>query len=485
MRVYAGGRGDITEDVIASRPFFLYLLRMVKDTVPNLHDPIAALATPWGESAIAVIRVSGEDCIGKIDSLFKGLKGEEKLARKKGYSLSRGYLYDPAAEETVDEVLAAVYRAPHSYTGEDAVELFCHGSPAAVKKTLTLLYRSGFRRANPGEYTLRAFLNGKMDLTRAEAVNEIIHAGSDKARRLALHRLSGGIEKIINGLKSRLVDFLSAVEVRLDYPEEEHEHGGLPAEQLDGMIGDMRELLGTYRAGRLYQEGASVALAGRTNSGKSTLFNLLLREDRSIVSEFHGTTRDFIEGVIAVAGIPVRLYDTAGLREAEHPVEAEGIRRSGSLIQNADLVVYLVDAVEGLTAEDKAFFKEHETDRRVVGVWNKCDISRRKPPQGFTGLSALSGQGLRDLERQIEKRLIGEGPRETDAPVIDSLHQKQYLEQGLAALRRAREALVRDVSLDLLAVDLKEGLDCLGYITGEVTSDEILQAMFARFCVGK
>jgi tRNA modification GTPase len=462
---------------------------MAEHTDLNLHDPIAAPATPWGQSALAVIRVSGTNCIEKMDALFRGLKGEEKLAGKRGYSLSRGYLYDPADGEAVDEVLAAVYRAPHSYTGEDAVELFCHGSPAAVKKTLALLYQTGFRRATPGEYTLRAFLNGKMDLTRAEAVNEIIHADTDKARRLALQRLSGGIEKIINGLKSRLVGFLSAVEVRLDYPGEEYEHdalsGTLSTEVLDGIISEMQALLDTYRAGRVYQEGATVVLAGRTNSGKSTLFNLLLREDRSIVSEVHGTTRDFIEGAISVAGIPVRLYDTAGLRAAEHPVEAEGVRRSGNLINNAELVVYLVDAAAGFTAEDEAFFAEHKADGRIIPVWNKCDIGHGKPPRGFAAVSALSGQGLRELEREIEERLIGGGPREFGAVVIDSLHQKQYLEQGLAALRRAREALGGGVSLDLLAVDLKDALDSLGYITGEVTSEEILRAVFERFCVGK
>ncbi len=483
--VYPARHMSAAGNDIASQAFFLYLLGMVKHKDLNPHDPIAALATPWGESAIAVIRVSGGGCIEKIDALFKCGKGEETLARKKGYSLSRGVLYDPRDKQAVDEVLAAVYRTPHSYTGEDAVELFCHGSPAAVKKTLALLYQTGFRQANPGEYTLRAFLNGKMDLTRAEAVNEIIHAGSDKARRLALNRLSGGIEKIIDGLKSRLTDFLSAVEVRLDYPDEEYERGVLSPGPLDGIIGEMRALLDTYRAGRIYQEGVTVALAGRTNSGKSTLFNLLLREDRSIVSEFHGTTRDFIEGAVSVAGIPVRLYDTAGLRAAEHPVEAEGIRRSGNLIQNADLVVYLTDAAAGLTAEDEAFFTAHRGDGRLIRVWNKCDIGRGRPPRGFAVLSALSGQGLRELEREIEKRLIGEGPRESEAAVIDSLHQKQYLEQGLAALKRAREALDLGVSLDLLAVDLKEALDALGYITGEVTSDEILRAMFSRFCVGK
>jgi tRNA modification GTPase len=353
-----------------------------------------------------------------------------------------------------------------------------------LKKTLSLLYEIGFRQANPGEFTLRAFLNGKMDLTRAEAVNEIIRAKSDKARKLAMHRLSGGIEKIIDSFITRLIDFLSSVEVMIDYPDDAYEHHELDPSLLSVLKTEVANLLASYRAGRLYQEGATVALAGCTNCGKSTLFNLMLKEDRSIVSEFHGTTRDFIEGTITVGGIPIRLYDTAGLRLAEHPVEAEGIRRTARIIGSADVIIYLIDGSQGLTKEDRTFFKK-EPESRLLKVWNKSDLNRQQMPEGFIPLCALSGQGLPKLEKALLDLLLGQSPLETDSPVIDSLRQKQHLEIALNALERAEQACKNRISLDLLAEDVKHALDALGKITGEVTSEDLLKAMFAKFCVGK
>jgi tRNA modification GTPase len=455
---------------------------MVKETTLKLHDPIVALATPWGESAIAVIRASGEDCIKKITGVFKGTG---KLSTKKSHTVNYGTLCNPKDGELVDEVLAAVYCAPHSYTGEDAVELFCHGSPAAVQKTLGLLYEQGFRQANAGEFTLRAFLNGKIDLTKAEAVNEIIRAKSDKARKLALHRLTGSIEKIINSFKTRLVEMLSAIEVMIDYPDEQYEHHVNTPQELKKLITEVRALLATYKAGSIYQEGVSIALAGRTNSGKSTLFNLMLKEDRSIVSDVHGTTRDFIEGAIAIQGVPVRLYDTAGLRSTDHPIEAEGIRRTDRIINNADIIIYLIDGSLGVCREDENFINQYNSSGRLLTVWNKCDITREKIPKAFLALSSLTGQGLQHIEKAIVFLLLGNSPLESEGPVIDSLRQKQYLEQALAALNRAETGCKNKVSYDLLAVDIKEALDACGHITGQVTSEEILHTMFSKFCVGK
>ncbi|MBN1798643.1 MAG: tRNA uridine-5-carboxymethylaminomethyl(34) synthesis GTPase MnmE [Spirochaetales bacterium] len=455
---------------------------MVKESAFDLHDPIVALATPWGESAIAVIRTSGEDCIKKIAGVFKGT---DNLSNKKSHTVNYGTLYNPKDGELVDEVLAAVYHSPHSYTGEDAVELFCHGSPAALQKTLKLLYEQGFRQADAGEFTLRAFLNGKIDLTKAEAVNEIIRAKSDKARRLALHRLAGSIEKTINSFKTRLVDMLSALEVMIDYPDEQYEHNEFPPQEFKKLLAEVHALLATYKAGRIYQEGVGVALAGRTNSGKSTLFNLMLKEDRSIVSDVHGTTRDFIEGSIAIKGIPVRLYDTAGLRSTDHPVEAEGIRRTDKIITNADIIIYLIDGSLGVCGEDEKFINQYKSGGRLLVVWNKCDLSGKKVPKAFIPISSLTGQGLQNMEKAIVFLLLGSSPLESDGPVIDSLRQKQSLEQALAALKRVETGYKNRVSYDLLAVDIKEALDAFGHITGQVTSEEILRAMFSKFCVGK
>jgi len=455
---------------------------MVKETALALHDPIVALATPWGESAIAVIRTSGEGCIKKIAGVFKGTG---KLSAKNSHTVNYGSLYNPENSELIDEVLAAVYHAPHSYTGEDAVELFCHGSPAALKKTLSLLYCHGFRQANAGEFTLRAFLNGKIDLTKAEAVNEIIRAKSDKARKLALHRLAGSIEKIINSFKARLVDLLSGIEVMIDYPDEQYEHREFSLQELRRLLTEVRTLLATYKAGRIYQEGVSIALTGRTNSGKSTLFNLMLKEERSIVSDLHGTTRDFIEGAIAVQGIPIRLYDTAGLRSTDHPVEAEGIRRTDKIINSADIIIYLIDGSRGICKEDEAFLNQYKSSGRLLAVWNKCDISRKKIAEAFIPLSSLTGVGLHQVEKAIVILLLGGSSLESDSPVIDSLRQKQYLGQALDALERTEAGYKKKISFDLLAVDIKEALDAFGHITGQVTTEGLLQTMFSKFCVGK
>jgi tRNA modification GTPase len=381
-----------------------------------LNDPIAALATPLGKSAIAVIRTSGEGAIGLVDRLFEGKK---TLSEQAGSTLARGTLVDPASGERIDEALAAVYRAPASYTGEDAVELYCHGGIPTIVRVLSLLRTVGFRDAAPGEFTLRAFSNGKMDLSRAEAVNEIVNARSDRARELALARLSGALFEKIDAQKKKLVEVLGGIEVMIDYPDESYEHQSVSVRVLEEAAGEIGSLLATYQLGKIFQEGVSVAVAGRTNAGKSTLFNLLLKEDRSIVSEQHGTTRDFIEGAITVAGIPIRLFDTAGLRATDHPVEREGIRRTGQLLEGASLVIYIVDATSGLDEADERFFAEH-AGGKLIKLWNKIDLDGKKPPAGFIRFSAMTCVGLPELEAGRDRfRTAKAGARESASGASD------------------------------------------------------------------
>ena len=290
----------------------------------EIYDPddrIAALATPWAESAIGVIRVSGAGSIEAVDALFAGSRSLTEAEPRK---LFLGTLRDPSSEEALDEVMAVSFKGPASYTGQDCVELYCHGSLPGLQKILSLLFRSGFRQASPGEFTFRAFVNGKMDLTRAEAVQEIVSAKSGKAQAMALNRLSGAVETHINRMKSLAVGIAASFEIQLDYPDDEVETPEPPLKELDEIEKDLRVLIDSYQVGRIYQEGVVVALAGRTNAGKSSLFNLFLKEDRSIVSDIHGTTRDFLESWISLGGIPIRLYDTAGLRKSEDPIEEEG-----------------------------------------------------------------------------------------------------------------------------------------------------------------
>jgi tRNA modification GTPase len=443
-------------------------------------DPIAALATAAVSSALAVIRVSGPGSL----SLLSGLvKGGRDAARMKGHTIHRLVLHDGG--EDVDEVLLAVYKAPRSYTGQDSAEIFCHGGLPVIQRVMSLLTRCGFRPAGPGEFTQRAFLNGRMDLTRAEAVNEIVRAKTDKARALALQRLSGAVEKRIRAARDALVELRAALEVMIDFPEDE------PGDVIDdgklrATVGMLESLTGTYRRGRIYQEGVAVVIAGATNSGKSSLFNLLLRQERAIVSEIHGTTRDWLEGMVSLSGIPVRLFDTAGLRPSSDPLEIEGIRRTEEVIRAADAVVYLVDGSRGVAAEDREFTDDRRAAAPLLPVWNKIDLPGVPPaPAGYIAVSAATGQGLDALEKAVAEAVLGGPTLESGEPLIDSQRQKDLIQRALAALARFGEARSRGITPDLLAVDLSDALDALGEITGEVTSAEVLDRMFSAFCVGK
>jgi tRNA modification GTPase len=456
------------------------------------REPIAALSTPWGRSALALVRVSGTGSLELLAGLFEPAGA---LQAAPGHAAVHGRLRDPqAGGEPVDEVLVIVYRAPRSFTGEESAEICTHGSPLIVGRVLDLLGRAGFRPAGPGEFTLRAFLNGRLDLTQAEAVNEIVRARTDRARALALRRLAGSIESRIRLLKEKLLALQAAVEVRLDYADEdlgEELSGGpaalAPGGELEALEADLAELASTYRIGRLYQEGVTAVLAGRTNSGKSTLFNRLLREERAIVSDSPGTTRDYLEGGIELEGVPVRLIDTAGYREGGDPVEREGQRRTDALVEGAQLVLYLVDAASGLQAEDLRFLSQRSGRTGLIPLWAKADLPAAGPvPAGFLAVSAVTGLGIGELARRLGRQILdGVGPACGEEAVVDSLRQKDLLDRALACFRGFRQGLAAGTSLDLLAVDLREALEALGRITGEVVTQDILEEIFSRFCVGK
>ena len=443
-------------------------------------DPIAALATPAASSALAVIRVSGT---GSLQILSTIAGGKRDLGALPGHTIHRRIIRDGA--ENVDDVLLAVYRAPKSYTGEDSAEIFCHGSLPVIQRLLSLLTRSGFRAAGPGEFTQRAFLNGRMDLTRAEAVNEIVRAKTDRARGLALERLGGAIEKRIMAARAALLELRASLEVLIDYPDDES-GDTIDPNTLEEAFRLLEGLTRTYRRGRIYQEGVAVAIAGATNSGKSSLFNQLLRQERAIVSETHGTTRDWLEGTVSLEGIPVRLLDTAGLRPSSDPLEIEGMRRTRQVIGSADAVVYLVDGTLGENGADGEFIGTWVGPAPLVPAWNKTDLPGLLPaPDGFIPVSAATGQGVERLVAEIVGAVLGGRTEETGEPLIDSERQRDLIDRALVALGRFRQARARGVTADLLAVDLSEALDALGEITGQVTSAEILEKMFSRFCVGK
>jgi len=447
-------------------------------------DCIAALATPFGESALAVIRTSGA---GSIESLAKLTENPESLEKAGGNTMVFGYLKDPDTSEQIDQVMFGIFRAPKSYTGEDSVEMYCHGSIPGIDRILQTLFSHGFRQAQGGEFTLRAFLNGKMDLTQAEAVHELVTARTRTAQHLALGRLKGSIYHQIDGYKKLLIRVQAGVSIQLDYPDDEVEEIPWDFEVLDRIQKGLETLLASYSTGRLFQEGVVVALAGRTNAGKSSLFNLFLKEDRSIVSAIPGTTRDYIEAPLSLKGVPVKLYDTAGLRVIEESIEQEGIRRTTQVMGRSDCILYLVDGTQGLTPEDEEQLATWE-QRPLIRVWNKIDAEGvLRTPAGFLPLSATTGEGFSSLEDRLYTEAVksrGAGLEGTDA-VIDSARQKRCLEDTLGALADLQQGIAQRMPLDALALDLQRALGALGEITGEVTREDILDAMFSGFCVGK
>jgi tRNA modification GTPase len=466
---------------------------MLGDTLANsnFEHPIAALATAT-PGAIAVIRCSGERCIDLVASVFDR---PTRLRSASGNSLHHGYVVD-AGGVRVDEVVAAIYRAPASYTGEDVVEVFCHGSASAARLVLTALLKAGFRAAEPGEFTRRAFLNSKLDLTQAEAVNEVVRAQTSRAHALAVDRLNGSVAGLLARLRARLVAVMSQVAALLDYPEEDTPDARLDLEEIRHIEDDLLSAAATYDTGRILQEGVRVAIAGRTNAGKSALFNQILRQDRSIVSDTHGTTRDYIEALVDVRGIPVRLFDTAGLRSPTEAIEEEGIRRTRTIISAADLVLYVVAADAGFCEEDTRGLEEIAKRSPHVVVWNKVDIepataSKGGPettrPADAVPVCSLTGEGIDDLNRVVERLLLGDqSPGEFSGEVvIDSARQYDLLTRAAESLRVARDTASRGIPADAVAVDLQDALDAIGEITGEIASAEILDAMFGAFCVGK
>ena len=462
----------------------------------NDERPIAAIATALAPAALAAIRLSGDRT---VDLLAERFSRPEALRRAGGHTMHHGSILD-AGGRAVDEVLVAVYRRPRSYTGEESAEVFCHGSPAGVRRVLAVLLSSGFAAARPGEFTRRAFLNGRLDLTRAEAVNEIVSAHTAHAHALALDRLEGSVEAAVGEVRAELIAMMAQLAVQLDYPEEETGPVEVDADRLRRAGERARSIASTYGRGRLFQEGVRVAIAGRTNAGKSALFNRLLRHDRSIVSDVHGTTRDYVEALIDVDGIPLRLYDTAGLRASNESVEEEGIRRSHEIISGSDLVLYVVDASSGLTADDRERLDWIRPRTPALLVLNKSDLApasssaggaepgpwARSEPDAATRVSAWTGEGIDELNAAVSAALLRAAAGATASDVvIDSERQHALLLRAAEAVDRTVESLEAGVSADATAVDLQEALDAVGEITGEVASAEILDAMFAGFCVGK
>ena len=445
----------------------------------NTEDCIYALATAWAKSAIAVVRVSGKGC---IEALAKAIGGKTDILSKPSNTAVYCRLVSPKDGHLVDDVVLTLYRGGHGYTGEDAAEISCHGGLQVVREVLSTMAELDFRQALAGEFSLRAFLHGKMDLTRAEAVNELINAQGSQGRAMALRRLNGDLWRRIDHIKATIVEIMGIIEVQLDYSEDEiGEDLTFPMDKLDSAIGELGAIRDSYNTGRLYSQGARVVLAGPSNAGKSSLFNLFLKEDRSIVSPQKGTTRDYIEALCSIGGIPVRLYDTAGFRSlSESEIEEEGIRRSHSLVDSADIIIYMVDSSDTVSLDEKMI-----SDPRCIPVLNKVDLAD-KDMKGFVRLSVTTGLGFSELCEKITQKLTSDlAVSDESALVIESERQRENLSRSATSLSAAKLAIKEGLPLDIVSMDIQEALEALGELTGEVTTDDILDRIFGSFCVGK
>jgi tRNA modification GTPase len=451
-------------------------------------DTIAAISTPLGEAGIGIVRLSGPDAWRIAGRIFRPRRPRTHW---RSHRLYLGHIVDGAGLP-LDEVLLAPMRAPHTYTREDVVEINCHSGYAVLSRILELVLAQGARLARPGEFTLRAFLSGRLDLTQAEAVLEVIRSRTQAGLKVAAAHLHGGLGGQIRRVRESLLDLLALVEAALDFPEEAEE---LPAAILQERLGQARDplaqLAASYREGRLLAEGLRVVIAGRPNVGKSSLLNRLLAHDRAIVTDIPGTTRDVIEETISLGGVPVRLSDTAGLGPAQGLVEALGIERTREHLARADLVLYLLDGSRPLGQEDRDSLVELG-ERPGLAVVNKVDLPqeladaevREATSLPVVKISALTGQGVADLKQAIADLALGGGLQSAGEMVTQARHH-QHLEACLGYLDRALRLLSPEPPWELVALELREAIRELGEITGEEVGDAVLDRIFSQFCVGK
>jgi tRNA modification GTPase len=458
----------------------------------NRNNTIAAISTPPGAGGIGIIRISGADALSILKQLFTP---KNIACSYRSHQLYYGHLVHPATGRIVDEVLAVYMAAPHTYTREDVVEIHCHGSFLVLENALELVLASGALVAEPGEFTKRAFLNGRIDLTQAEAVIDILSAKTRKGVDLAQEQLSGGLYKRIDPVRQSLSMARAVVEVAIDFPDEDVEivdHTNMIAQMEDEVVAPLKRLLASASQGRLYRDGVSMVIAGLPNVGKSSLLNTLLQEDRALVTAVPGTTRDSIEEIIDISGVPVRVIDTAGIRDGAGEVEELGISRARDLINTADLVLFLVDGSALISEKDLALYEE-VCHKPVVAVINKVDLFEKEKIDlsALTGLasklyiSAKQQTGIDELKQAIFIQIISGTEQWEEDGCAPNLRHKVALASAVEAAERIVITLQQGMTYDLIAVDLQECLDCLSEIVGETTTEDILDVVFEQFCLGK
>jgi tRNA modification GTPase len=445
-------------------------------------DTIVALSTPPGRGGLGVIRVSGSEALAAASRVLRLRPG----AAWQSWHAHLAALVDEGGE-TVDQVIATWYAAPRSFTGEDVVEIACHGAPVVLRYTIERLCVAGARPAEPGEFTLRAFVNGRIDLPQAEAVRDLIEATTLYQARVAARQIEGSVARQLAPCKQQLLELIALLEAGIDFAEDDIDVA--PDEEIARRIepihAGLSQLARSFDFGRIVHDGLVLAIVGRPNVGKSSLFNRLVEQDRAIVTEIAGTTRDLVSETAAVKGIPVRFVDTAGIREGLDPVERLGIERSYRAMADADLTLVVVEAAAGLSGEDRALIERAASQGRYLVAANKADLGTAAIPEGALALSALTGDGVERLREAIVASLMPEGAGEQQGGFITSVRQAQLLRESAEALANARTALGHGLPHEMLLLDLYAALAPIDAITGATTADDILNRIFATFCIGK
>ena len=457
-------------------------------------DTIAAISTAPGEGAIGIVRISGDLAISIASSIYQC--GTKQLEEQKTHTIHYGHIVDPKSGEVYDEVMVSVLRAPKTFTREDIVEINCHGGIVAINRVLQLVLRMGARLAEPGEFTKRAFLNGRIDLSQAEAVMDLIRAKTDKSMQLAMRQLDGQLSHLIQNLRQEILNTLAQVEVNIDYPEYDDVEEmtlQLLREKTQQVLQGIRALLNTASQGKILRDGLKTAIVGRPNVGKSSLLNVLLREEKAIVTDIAGTTRDTIEEYVNVRGVPLQLIDTAGIRETDDVVEKIGVERSRKALKEADFVLLLLNQSETLQEEDIRLLETTKGMKRII-LFNKTDLPSKLSTEDIAPYaqeeeivttSMLNKEGIDQLEEKIAGYFFQGQMNERDATYLSNTRHIALLEKAEQALVEVQSGIEMEMPVDLIQIDFTRAWDLLGEITGDSVQDELLTQLFSQFCLGK
>lgn len=455
-------------------------------------ETIAAISTPLGEGGIAVIRVSGDEAVKVADTVFRSKK---RLEDAESHTVHYGHIVDPVTGSRVEEALVTVMRGPRSYTAEDVVELSCHGGLVSIRTVLELVLQAGARIAEPGEFTKRAFLNGRIDLTQAEAVMDLIRSKSDRAFRVALKQVEGTLSKRIKALRHRLVELMAHIEVNIDYPEHDVEEltSAHIRTEVKGALEVLHVLLESARQGKILRDGIVTAIVGRPNVGKSSLLNALAQENKAIVTDIPGTTRDVIEEYVTVGGIPLKLLDTAGIRETSDVVERIGVSRSRGALEEADLVLLVLNGAEPMTEDDRQLLQQVQ-DKQTLVVINKTDlplivelaeVQKAVPGDRIIMMSVQEEQGLDQLEKAIAALFFSGEVEAGDITYVSNIRHIHLLKQAAGSLEEALSAAEQMVPIDMIQIDIRNAWEELGEIIGDSVGESLIDQIFSQFCLGK